>query len=82
MFASYSNEICKAGSFYLSSEDLLQEPDEVKNATPVPDMLKTHKVVRGKRKHGVPLNRFFYLSVDEIPHFTQWYGMECGHESR
>ena len=32
-FASYANEICKVDSLYLPSQDLLQEPDEVKNAT-------------------------------------------------
>ena len=43
----------------------------------LPETLETHIVVRGITKHGVPFIKFFYLSSDKEPHFTQWYGAEC-----
>ena len=78
-FASYADDICNVDSLYLPNEQLLKEPEEIQHVEPIPETLKTHKVVRGMSKHNVPFNSFYYLSSDEKPHFTQWYGKECGH---
>ena len=78
-FASYANKVCQIDSLYLSKDEIPVEPDDVQNATAIPETLKTHQVVRGITKHGVPFIKFFYLSNDKEPHFTQWYGAECGH---
>ena len=62
-FAEFANMVSTISCLYLPKEDLLQEPDHVKDCTP----------------KGVPCNKFFYLNNDEEPHFVQWYDFACGH---
>ena len=64
---------------YLSTDGIPPEPEEVANATAILDTLKTHDIVRGLSKHGIPCLKFFFLSNGKEPHYTQWYGPECGH---
>ena len=64
---------------YLSTDGIPQEPEEVANATAILDTLKTHDIVRGLSKHGIPCLKFFFLSNGKEPHYTQWCGPECGH---
>ena len=77
-FAKYANDLCEVHSLYLPTDEISAEPEEVENATAIPDTLKTHCVTRGLSKHGIPSLKFFHLSTDKEPH-TQWYGPECGH---
>ena len=78
-FAEYVNHVSEVHSLYLPTDEIPPEPEEVANATAIPDTLKTHGIVRGLSKHGVPYLKFFFLSNDKEPHYTQWYGSECGH---
>ena len=63
----------------MPTDEISPEPAEVANATAIPDTLKTHYIVRVLSKHGIPYLTFFFLSNDKEPHYTQWYGSECGH---
>ena len=78
-FAEYVNHVSEVHSLYLPTDQIPPEPEEVANTTAIPDTLKTHGIVRGLSKHGVPCLKFFFLSNDKEPHYTQWYGSECGH---
>ena len=78
-FATFANEIAQVDSLYLASEEVMDEPEEVQSAKPIPQTLKVHKVVREKNEQGVFCNKFFYLSSDEVPFYTQWYIQACGH---
>ena len=75
-FAEFANTVSTTFCLYMPNEDLLQEPDHVKDCTPTP---KTHKIVRSYTSKGVPCNKFFYFSNDEEPHFVQWYDFACRH---
>ena len=66
-FAEFANTVSTTFCLYMPNEDLLQEPDHVKDCTPTP---KTHKIVRSYTSKGVPCNKFFYLSNNEQPHFV------------
>ena len=57
-FAEYANSICDVECLYFPEEEMLEEPDFVKDATPIPDTMKTHKVERNFSKHGVAYNKF------------------------
>ena len=48
-------------------DSLLEEPDH--ECTPLPDTIRTRKVVQTYSSHGVPCNGLFCLSNDEEPHF-------------
>ena len=74
-FAEFTNTVSTISCLYLPNEDLLQEPDHVKDCTPTPNTIKTLKIVRSYTSKGVPCNKIFYLSNDEKPHFVQWYNM-------
>ena len=58
-FAKYANDICEVHSLYLPTDEILAEPEEVENATAIPDTSKTHCVIRGLSKHGITLLKFF-----------------------
>ena len=64
-FAEFANTVSTISCLYLPNEDLLQEPDHVKDTT------KTHKIVRSYTSKGVPCNKFYYLSNGEEPHFVE-----------
>ena len=53
---------CIISCLYLQNDDLLQEPDHVKQCTPVLDTIKTHKIVWSYTEKGVPWNKFSHLS--------------------
>ena len=36
-------------------------------------------MVRGLSKHKIPYLKFYYMSTDPEPHYTQWYDPECGY---
>ena len=67
--------------------DMLEEPLEVANAPAIPETLQVHKVVREITKENIPLIKFFKLSRDDTPAYTQYYRSEkdpqvCGHPDR
>ena len=78
-FAAFAHEVCNVDSLFLPDEYLIQEPEQIKYAEPIPHTLQTHKVIRCFNERNVPFLKFFYLSSDAEPHFTQWYGRECAH---
>ena len=78
-FADFANEVCHVDSLFLPGESLMQGPEQINYAEPIPHTLQTHRVVRCFNERNVPYNKFYYLSSDEEPHFTQWYGKECDH---
>ena len=73
------NHISEVHSLYLLADEIPPEPEEVANATAIPDTLKILGIVRGSSKHGIPYLKLFFLSNDKEPHYTQWYETECGH---
>ena len=79
-FGTFANDITKVESLYLPSDEVMKEPEEVKNAKKIPNTLQIHKLVREKSNQGVFCNKFFFLSSDKDPFYTQWYGEACGHE--
>ena len=61
-FDEFANTVSTISCSYLSNNDLLQEPDRAKESTPIPDIIKTHKIVRVYTSKGVP---FFACSHNE-----------------
>ena len=78
-FARYANQICQVDSVYLLTAEIPDEPEDVQYSSSLPDMLKTNQVIRGLLKHKIPHLKFYYMSTDSEPHYTQWYSPECGH---
>lgn len=70
-FAEFANAVSTICYTCLPNNDLLQEPDHVKECTPIPDAIKTHKIVRSYTSKGLDCNKFFHLSNDEEPHLVQ-----------
>ena len=77
-FARYANQICQVDSLCLPTAEISDEPEDVQYSSPTPDTLKTHRMVRGLSKHKIPYLKFYYMSTDPEPHYTQRYGPECG----
>ena len=78
-FALFVNQICQVDSLYLPTAGIPYEPEDVQYSSSIPDMLKTDQMLCGLSKHKIPYLRFYYMSTDTEPHYTQWYGPECGH---
>ena len=78
-FARYANQICQVDSLYFPTAEIPDEPEDVQYSFSLPDMLKTHRVVSGLSKNKIPYLKFYYMSTDPEPRYTQWYGPECGH---
>ena len=70
-FARYANQICQA--------EIPDKPEDVQYWSSIPDTLKIHRVVCGLSKYKIPYLKFYYMSTDPEPHYTQWYGPECNH---
>ena len=70
-FARYANQICEA--------EIPDTPEDVQYSSSIPDTLKIQRVVCGLSKYKIPYLKFYYTSTDSEPHYTQWYGPECGH---
>ena len=70
-FARYANQICEA--------EIPDTPEDVQYSSSIPDTLKIQRVVCGLSKYKIPHLKFYYTSTDPKPHYTQWYGPECGH---
>ena len=87
-FVKAANDIVPSiRSIYMPIVDMLEEPLEVANAPAIPETLQVHKVVREITKENVPLIKFFKLSRDDTPAYTQYYQSEkypqvCGHPDR
>ena len=64
-------------TIYLPENEMLQEPNEIKNAPVVPDTLQIHKVARKFNSQGVAFIEFYKLSSESNPYFTQYYPNEC-----
>ena len=79
VFAEFANTVSTISCLYLPNEDLLQEPDRVKDCTPIPNITKTNNIVLSYTSKGAPYNEFFYVSNDEEPHFVEWYDFACSH---
>ena len=71
--------ISEVHSLYLPTDEISSEPEEVTNANAMPDTLKTRGTVRGLSKHGFHYLKFFFLSDDKEPPYTQRYEPECSH---
>ena len=78
-FAQYANQICQVDSLYLPTTEIPDEPEDIQYSSSILDTLTTHRVVRGLSKHKIPYLKFYYMSTDPEPHYTQWYGPEFGH---
>ena len=78
-FAEFANTVSTISRLYLLNEDLLEEPDHVKDCTPISNTIKAHKIVQSYTSKGVPCSKFFYLSNNEKPHFVQWYDFACSY---
>ena len=78
-FAQHANQICQVDSLYLPAAQIPDEPEDVQYSSSIPDTLKTHRVVCGLSKHKIPNLKFYYMSTDPEPLYTQWYGPEGGH---
>ena len=63
-------------SIYMPIVDILEEPLEVANAPAIPETLQVRKVVREITKENIPLIKFFKLSRDDTPAYTQYYRPE------
>ena len=70
-FARYVNQICEA--------EIPDTPEDVQYSSSIPDTLKIQQVVCGLSKYKMSYLKFYYTSTDPEPHYTQWYGPECGH---
>ena len=57
-FAEFTNTVSAISCLYLPNEDLLQEPDHVKDFTPIPNTIKTHKIVRSCLQRVCPVTSF------------------------
>ena len=44
-FDKYANDLCEVHSLYLPTDEIPAEPEEVENATAIPDTLKTHCII-------------------------------------
>ena len=77
--ARYANQICQVDSLYLPTAEIPDKPEDVQYSSSMPDTLKTHRVVCGFSKNKIPYQKFYYMSTDPEPPYTQWYGPECGH---
>ena len=78
-FAQYTYQICQVDSLYLQTAEIPEEPEDVQYSSSIPDISKTHRVVRGLSKHKIPYLMFYYMSTDPESHYTQCYGPEYGH---
>ena len=65
---------------------MLEEPLKVANARAIPETLQVRKIVREITRENIPLIKFFKLSRDDTPAYTQYYrskiGQVCGHPNR
>ena len=65
---------------------MLEEPLKVANARAIPKTLQVRKIVREITRENIPLIKFFKLSRDDTPAYTQCYrskkGQVCGHPDR
>ena len=66
-FTMHVNNLCDVQSLYLPASLIPEEPEDVKDAKPIPETLKIHKVVRGTNKRGVHYAHFYYLSRGSEP---------------
>ena len=80
-FATFADQISNIDCLFLEKDELLEEPEDVANASPIPSTLKVHKVIRVANRQNTFSNYFFYLSEDSEPFHTQKYGVQCGHEA-
>ena len=85
-FSNYANTVVNGiTSVYLPQNNVLTEPDDIEEAPKIPETLSIHKVVRGFNEDGICYFKFYYLSKDSGPFFTQYYRKKdypevCGHE--
>ena len=58
-FANFAQEVCNVDSLFLPDESLIEEPEQIKHAKPIPHTLQKHKVVRCFSRRGVPFSKAF-----------------------
>ena len=78
-FAEFANTVSTICYTCLPNDDLLQEPDHVKECTPIPNTIEADKITW--KYTTKPCNKFFHLSNHEESHFVQWYDFACGHNA-
>ena len=85
-FTEYANKTINGiTSIYMPINELLTEPDNIKNAPKIPETLSIHKVNRSFNKDNICFIDFFRMANDADPFFTQFYQKDddpevCGHE--
>lgn len=80
-FAEFANAVSTICYTCLPNNDLLQEPDHVKECTPILNTIEAHKIAWRYTTKGKPCNKFFHLSNHEESHFVQWHDFACGHNA-
>ena len=78
-FAEFANQISSVDCLLLDKLDVIQEPQEVSKATPIPSTLKILKASRVRNSPRSFSNRYFNLSEDIEPFHVEKYGVQCGH---
>ena len=80
-FAEFANKRLESiTTLYLPRCELFVEPSEVSKAPKIAQTLQVHKVVRHFSKNRIVYLKFYYLTSDEKPFFTQYYRKECDPE--
>ena len=65
----------------LKSDKVLIKPQEVVNVDTTHSTFKVHKVVRDMNMQNKFFNMFFHLNEDSQQSYTQYYGLNCRHNS-
>ena len=87
-FVKAANDIVPSiRSIYMPIVDMLEKLLEVANAPAIPKTLQVHKIVREITKENIPFIKFFKLSRDDTPAYTQYCRSKkgtqvCGHPDR
>ena len=83
-FAEYANKTINGiTSIYIPINGLLTEPDNIDNASKIPETLSIHKVTRSFNEDNICVIDFFRVANDDDPFFTYRKDDDpevCGHE--
>ena len=78
-FVKAANDVVPSiRSIYMPIVDMLEEPLEVANAPVIPETLQVHKIVREITKENIPFIKFFKLSRNDTPAYTQYCSLGIG----
>ena len=82
-FAQFAESAVKRiTSLYLPTEEILKEPDDIRNSPRITDALQIHKVKRCFDNRKKCFLELYNLGTNNEPFFTQFYGRgACGHQN-